>query len=95
MIQRTWGTPGFDSLPASADTRFRWVGYVLVDDEQYRTEGWERSEDGYWRISIEGCVAYANLRAGRRAERKSSWQARQDADDQWSDYIAGLVETKP
>ncbi len=98
-----WTIPDFDSLPASVDARFRWAGHVLVDEEQYRTEGWQRTVEtwrpekgdrdvGYWRIDIAGCEAYIRLRTQRRADRKASWQARQEADDEWSDRVASLVD---
>lgn len=104
MKDLTWSTPTFDSLPKSTDARFRWAGSRLVDEEQYRLEGWQRSSDmfpdrngapcHYWRIDVEGCRDYSRLKDQRKADRKEAWQARQEADDQWSDYIAGLVENQ-
>jgi hypothetical protein len=90
-----------DSLPRSSDDRFRWVGSRLVDEEQYRIEGWQRGPEftdkyggtaHYWRPSIEGCEAYFRLREGRKAERKAAWQSRQESDDEWSDHVASLVD---
>jgi hypothetical protein len=98
----SWTTPPFEALPASTDPRFRWAGTHLLDEEQFRVEGWQRSvqtfpdkygaPQHYWRPSVEGCEASARLRADRKTERKAVWQSRQESDDEWSEHVASLVD---
>ena len=106
-MSRDWTTPPFDSLPALLGSPCRWVGSQVMDEEQYRLERWECSTRKawdfsgptpksvtatYWRASIVGMGEYGDLRGLRRADRKAAWQARQEADDEWSRHVAQMVE---
>ena len=85
-------TPPFADLPPSSEPHLRWCGSSLMDEEQYRMEGWHVAGSGQWRASLRGMQEYAELRSRRRAERKAAWRAREEADDEWSGYVTGLVE---
>ena len=89
-----WQSPPFTSLKASSQPEFRWVGSRLMDEEQYRVECWEMRPNGeavYWRGRVSGFEEYAELRRRRREDRKASWQTRMDAEDEYTDYVNGLV----
>lgn len=70
----------------------RLVGTSILDEEQYRVEQWHLYRGTEWRPTIAGIHAYAKLRAGRKSERRSSWQARVDAEDEYSDSITALLD---
>lgn len=91
----TWTTPDFPTLPKTSDVRFRMAGSRLVDDEQYRLEGWEQCEHGYWRISPEGCQEYVRLKDQRRAERKEAWQERESQEQAFTDWVNTLPGVLP
>ena len=89
-----WSTPPFDSLTKTSDPRYRLVNCIVMDEEVYRVECWMR-RDGpgdYWRPTSAGRIAYAELRDGRKEDRKSEWQARIDGEDEYSDSIVQMIE---
>jgi hypothetical protein len=94
-MKREYHAPPFASLPIlDGGSGERWVGSTVMDEEQYRVERWEATMVGpheYWRASSEGMESYHALRKGRREDRKAAWQARQEADDEWSAHVESLV----
>lgn len=85
----------FHDLPAVVGyPDLRWVGSMLMDEEQFRVEQWSQ-RNGEWQVSIPGIHAYAKLRADRRNDRRQSWAERNEADDEASDYYASLADAKP
>lgn len=97
-----WTTPSFASLPEAAPG-WRWVGSRIMDEEQYRIEGWKRQtrevvefdEAGhasksfvtYWTGTLDGYRAYSRLRAGRKATRKRRWQEREEEEQAYTDWV--------
>jgi hypothetical protein len=49
---------------------------------------------GYWACSIKGIQDYGRKVRERKEERRSSWQARVDRDDEYSDSITELIEQR-
>lgn len=83
----------FSDLP-DLGNGLRMVGSSVMDEEQYRVEEWH--EYGHeWRPTVAGIHRYADLRRGRRDDRKRSWAERNEADDESDAYYSALADAKP
>jgi hypothetical protein len=96
--------PPFNTLePLAGHPELREVNGSWMTEEQYRAEGWfvireYTRDDGktvrYWAVNLAATQAYGRLRQQRKEERRSSWQARVDRDDEYSDSITELIEQR-
>lgn len=96
-------SPPFQSLRDDGGG-FRWVGSTVMDREQYELEGWHIDgfyvqEDGrrepYWKATLSGLRAYSRLSRDRRAEKKAAWQTREEAEQEFRDYVDALADARP
>jgi hypothetical protein len=96
--------PPFNTLePLAGHPELREVNGSWMTEEQYRSEGWfvireYTRDDGktvrYWAVNLEAAQACGRLKQQRKEERRSSWQARVDRDDEYSDSITELIEQR-
>jgi len=92
-----WHTPPFADLPEIGNPDYRLVA-GLMDEEQYRVEGWQCMERGgmtYWRGSARGFEEYTRLRKDRLAASNARYHAREEANDEWSRQVEAMVEATP
>jgi hypothetical protein len=84
--------PPFEQLPDTGCPGFRWVGTTMMDEDQYRGEGWHVATrftrpDGKvietWSADFTGLQARSIARAGRL----SGWRRRQEEDASWRDAV--------
>jgi hypothetical protein len=96
--------PPFNTLePLAGHPELREVNGTWMLEAQYIEEKWHvvreyRTDDGkpgrYWACSIKGIQDYGQKLRERKEERRSSWQARRDAEDEYSDSITELIEQR-
>lgn len=70
----------------------RLVATSIMDEEQFRVEGWHLYRGTEWRPTIPGIHAYAALREKRRLERKQAWRQREERDTEWTREIERMIE---
>jgi hypothetical protein len=87
-------SPPFISLP-EVQEGLRLVGTSIMDEEQYRVEGWHLSSRGYWVARLDGLREYGRIRQERRELRIAAARARREADDAWSREIERQIERTP
>jgi hypothetical protein len=92
--------PPFNTLePLAGHPELREVNGSWMSEAQYTAEGWfvireYTRDDGktvrYWACSLEGIRKYGQM----KQQRRSAWQARRDAEDEYSDSITELIEQR-
>lgn len=97
--------PDFQTLtPMQGRPDLRLVNGTFMDREQYDTESWrivktyerdDGSRGAYWSAPLDGLQRWGRLCHERREASKRAWRERQEADDEWSNHVATLIEEKP
>lgn len=98
-------SPQFETLPnmPGEGPELRMVGGQWMDREQYRAECWhiageyvnDNGPQFLWRATLAGLHAYAQLRREQKSQRHELWLARDQADQEFRDYVDALLDAKP
>ena len=88
--------PDFPTLPEVQPSKtHRYVGTTMMDEEQYRVEGWTQDAKGYWHATLAGLQEYGRLIAARREARIAEAIGRREAADSWSAEVERMIERTP
>jgi hypothetical protein len=83
--------PKFTDLPEIGNG-FRMAGSTMLDEETFLVEEWHLYRNTEWRPTIAGIHRMAELKEKRRNERKVAWQARQESEEEFGQYVNGLLD---
>ena len=100
MCRSSCTTPDYRTLP-KGPTGLPTVHGLPMTEEEYRVTGWHSrgshttdsgTTEQHWIAPMTGHIAWGRLERQRREQRIAGAVARREADDEWSDHIASLVE---